>query len=243
MLNPQSPIPLYRQLADLLTLQIRRGEFAAGHRIPSEHQLAAQHGIGRPTARQAVDLLMRKGLVARRRGAGTFVCETPQEVNLFSLDGTSASFHKKGVAVETDILTGVHLRHIDNAGDNPFSNQPAFFLSRLTRADKIPVLIEDIYLHAELFAGIEALDLAGRSLSAIAEEQFYLRPVSGKQSFGIGYLSAERARHLKVTAETPVLVVNRFLNFPQRANGVYSQLWCRTDLFVFTQHIGGNNYA
>ncbi len=243
MLNPQSPIPLYRQLADRLTVGIRRGDYAAGSRIPSEHQLAGQFGIGRPTVRQAIDLLVRKGMVTRRRGSGTFVCETPQEVNLFSLDGTNASFQKKGVAVKTDILEAVHLRSMGSADDNPFSHQSAYFMSRLTRADQTPVLVEDIYLHAKLFAGIEKIDLDGRSLSRIAEEQFYLQPVSGKQSFGIVHLKGKRAVQLQVTAGTPVLMVKRFLHFPQTPNGVYSQLWCRTDQFVFSQHIGGNNYA
>lgn len=243
MLNPQSPIPLYRQLADLLTSRIRKGDYGPGSRIPSEHQLAAQFNIGRPTARQAVDVLVQKGVVTRRRGAGTFVCEAPQEVNLFSLDGTSASFHKKGVAVETEILTPAQLCRIENREDNPFEGQSAYFLSRLTRADSSPVLIENIYLHAELFAGIEEMDLAGASLSAIAEERFYLQPVSGKQSFGIGHLSADKAFHLGVSTDAPVLTVKRYLHFPQTTNGVFAHLWCRTDQFVFTQHIGGNSRA
>lgn len=243
MLNPQSPIPLYRQLADLLTAQIRRGDHAPGSRIPSEHQLASQHGIGRPTVRQAVDRLVRKGIVTRRRGSGTFVCDAPREVNLFSLDGTSASFQQQGVSVETHIIKAIELCAVGNADDNPFRHQSAYFLSRLTYADKRPALIEDIYLHAKLFAGIDKLDLKDRSLSTIAEEKFYVRPVSGKQCFGISYLKGDRAARLEVAEHTPVLMVKRFLHFPQTANGVYSKLWCRTDQFVFTQHIGGDNYA
>ncbi|MEJ2039830.1 MAG: GntR family transcriptional regulator, partial [Desulfosarcinaceae bacterium] len=91
MLNPQSPIPLYRQLADLLHAQVRAGDYPPGSRVPSEHQLAAAHAIGRPTVRQAIDLLVRKGVLRRRRGSGTYVCEPQQEVDLFNLDGTSAS--------------------------------------------------------------------------------------------------------------------------------------------------------
>ncbi|MGD9365736.1 MAG: GntR family transcriptional regulator [Desulfobacteraceae bacterium] len=243
MLNTQSPIPLYRQLADLLTARIREGVYLPGGRIPSEHQLAATFGIGRPTARQAIDLLVRKGLLMRKRGAGTFVCEAQQEVDLFSLDGTSASFRKKGLHVKTRIITPIHLRTRDDDGDNPLKAQPAFFLSRLTRVNQTPVLIEDLYLSATLFAGIEKMDLDGRSLSAIAEERFYLRPTSGRQSFDIGYLNGKRGQYLEINAETPVLVVKRSLHFPQRTNGVFCRLWCRTDRFVFTQNIGGVDHA
>ncbi len=243
MLNTQSPVPLYRQLADLLAARIREDIYKPGYRIPSEHQLAADFNIGRPTARQAVDVLVRKGLLRRRRGAGTFVCEAQQEVDLFSLDGTGASFKKKGLKVDTRLVTPLQLCHTGEGADNPFSGQTAFFLTRLTRVNDEPVLIEEIYLHAKLFAGIENMALEGQSLAAIAEERLYLRPVGGKQSFNIGYLDKRRSRYLNTGTDIPVLVVKRYLHFPQMSNGVFCQLWCRTDQFVFTQNIGGTDHG
>lgn len=68
MLNPNSPVPLYHQLAEMLQDQIRSGVFAPGDVLPSEIALAKQHEIGRPTVRQAMDQLVQKGLIFRRRG-------------------------------------------------------------------------------------------------------------------------------------------------------------------------------
>jgi len=243
MLNPHAPIPLYRQLADLLSARIRSGEYAPGSRIPSEHQLAAAHGLGRPTIRQSLDLLIRKGLLTRRRGSGTYVLEPQQEVDLFSLDGTSASFRKKGLAVETRLLTPIQLKPVAGTSENPFNGQPAYCFSRLTRVTETPVLLEVLYLHAALFDGIQRLDLEGRSLSAIAEEQYYLRPSGGKQSFRIATADPEQARLLAVASGSPLLAVQRWLTFAQTPCGVFSELWCRTDQFVFTQTIGGTGYA
>jgi len=244
MLNPQSPIPLYHQLADLLLAGIRAGEYLPGSRIPSEHRLAAAHGIGRPTARQAIDLLVRKRILVRRRGSGTFVREEQKEVDLFSLAGTISSFHRKGISVTTHILRKTRLEAAVGAAtgadpENPFSGRKAYFLSRLSRVEETPVLIEDIYLHPVLFAGIDAIDMAGRSLSQIVDEGYYMRPTSGKQNFRIGYLDGERALSLDVSPATPVLMVKRFLHFPQAENAIYSELYCRTDEFVFSQTIGG----
>jgi GntR family transcriptional regulator len=243
MLNTQSPIPLYRQLADLLTARIRSGEYSLGSKIPSEHQLAATFSIGRPTARQAIDLLVHRGLLIRRRGAGTFVSETQQEVDLFSLDGTIASFRKGGLNTDTRFITPLSLRDQIDGGDNPFKGRTSFYISRLTRVNDTPVLIEEIYLDTTLFAGIDQLNIEGESLSAIAEEKFYLRPTGGKQSFDIVYPDSRHSQYLAVPSETPVLMVKRFLHFPQLANGVFCLLWCRTDQFVFTQNIGGVHYA
>ena len=107
MLNPGSPVPLYHQLADILLEKIRSGEYPAGAKIQSEHDLAQTYGIGRPTARQATDLLVRKNILVRKRGSGTFVMEQPQEIDLFSLGGTISSFREKGIMLQTSIIQGV----------------------------------------------------------------------------------------------------------------------------------------
>ena len=87
-LNPESPLPLYPQLADLLLERIRTGEYRSGSRIPSETALARRFRIGRPTVRQATDQLVRRRCLERRRGSGTYVVEPPERVDLCSLAGS-----------------------------------------------------------------------------------------------------------------------------------------------------------
>jgi GntR family transcriptional regulator len=128
------------------------------------------------------------------------------------------------------------------AAENPFAGGAAFFLSRLNRVDGVPVLLEEIYLHPVLFNGIDRMDLAGRSLSQVVESSFYMRPVGGRQTFRIGYFSAKKAAVMDVKANTPVLVVHRFLNFKQARNAVFSILYCNTEPFVFSQQIGGASH-
>lgn len=239
MLNPHSPLPLYHQLADMLLAGIRAGEFPPETRIPSEHALAAAHGIGRPTVRQAIDLLVRKRILVRKRGSGTYVLSRQKEIDLFSLAGTTSAFHKKATSVITHILRRIRLKTIESDPENPFYGGKAYFFSRLTRVETAPVLIEDIYLHAGIFAGIDTLDLEGRSLSQIVEERYFMRPVSGRQTFRIGYVEAAKAVDLAVSPTTPILLVKRFLNFPQADAAIFSELCCRTDQFVFSQTIGG----
>ena len=60
MLNPQSPIPLYRQLADIILNRISTEEYKVGAKIPPELTLADVYQVGRPTVRQAIDHLVRK---------------------------------------------------------------------------------------------------------------------------------------------------------------------------------------
>jgi DNA-binding GntR family transcriptional regulator len=239
MLNSRSPVPLYHQLADIILEKIRSAEYSPGDRIPSENALAARYGIGRPTVRQATDLLIRKRFLIRKRGSGTFVCEKHKEVDLFSLAGTTSAFHKKGIEVTTHMLQKIRLKHIRSDPNNPFADRNAYFFSRLSRVGTSPVLIEDMYLHQGLFKGIDAIDLSGRSISQIVGEYYYMKPDSARQTFQIGFLSGEKANALEVNSHTPILVVQRYLNFEQAENAVYSELYCRTDQFVFSQELVG----
>ncbi len=238
-LNPQSPIPLYRQLADILSAQIRNGGYPVSSRIPSENRLAVEYGIGRPTVRQATDYLVRKGLLVRRRGSGTYVCAETKEVDLFSLGGTLSAFQSKGIDVDIRIEDKIKLIPVPGDADNPFCGQNAFFLSRSSSVEGKALLLEEMYLSEVLFPGIDTIDLSGRSISRIVEEIYYMRPSGGRQTFSIGSPGSERARRLGITPETSVLLVKRFLNFPQMSNGVYAALFCITDRFAFSQDLGG----
>ena len=64
---------LYQQVAEQVGELIRRGEFAAGQRLPSERDLARQLGVSRPVVREAMIVLELTGLVEVRTGAGIFV--------------------------------------------------------------------------------------------------------------------------------------------------------------------------
>ena len=68
-----SPIPLYFQVAQQIEASIESGDLKPGETIPSEFDFAEQLGVSRPTIRQAIQQLVIKGYVVRRRGIGTVV--------------------------------------------------------------------------------------------------------------------------------------------------------------------------
>ncbi|MCC6379918.1 MAG: GntR family transcriptional regulator [Burkholderiales bacterium] len=73
LLFRDSPVPRYAQLSTLLRGRIERGEWPAGTQIPTLEALVETFGVARVTARQAIALLAREGLVRAERGRGTFV--------------------------------------------------------------------------------------------------------------------------------------------------------------------------
>jgi GntR family transcriptional regulator len=238
-LNPASPLPLYHQLADLLLEGIRTGEYRSGRRIPSETALARRFRIGRPTVRQATDQLVRRRCLERRRGSGTYVVDPPERVDLFSLAGTLASFERGGVPVTSSLVQRTRRLQVEPDAENPFSEREAWFVSRLSRAHGDPVLLEDLYLDVDRFAGLDRHSLAGRSLSQLVDEQYHMRPESADQNFRVARAGRRRGELLGCSRQTSILVVKRTLHFPGAREAIFAELACRTDRLVFSQTLGG----
>ena len=68
-----SPVPSYRQLADLIRDRIAAGDYRPREPIPSLHELAAMTGLAIGTVQKAIDLLKKEGVVYGVTGRGTFV--------------------------------------------------------------------------------------------------------------------------------------------------------------------------
>lgn len=66
-----------RRIQDDLSRLILSGEWAPGRRTPTEAELMAEYGCSRMTASRAMSDLAARGLVTRRRRAGTVVAHPP----------------------------------------------------------------------------------------------------------------------------------------------------------------------
>lgn len=69
--DPDRSTPTYQQLAAELSDLCR--QLPGGTRLPSENELAAEHGVSRLTARAALQELENRQIVRRQRGSGTYV--------------------------------------------------------------------------------------------------------------------------------------------------------------------------
>ena len=65
--------PIYLQLREVVRAKIEDGEYPPGTAIPSENVLAETYGINRLTVRNAIDALVKEGLLKRVQGKGVYV--------------------------------------------------------------------------------------------------------------------------------------------------------------------------
>jgi GntR family transcriptional regulator len=68
ILNPQSGIPIYRQLLEQVRRMIASGQLASGAALPSVRELALRHAVNPMTISKAYALLEAEGLLEHNRG-------------------------------------------------------------------------------------------------------------------------------------------------------------------------------
>ena len=86
-LDRTGPVPLYFQVSSRLEAAIRSGDIPPGARLENEIAIGQRLGLSRPTIRRAIQELVDKGLLVRRRGIGTQVVQgqVTRQVELTSL--------------------------------------------------------------------------------------------------------------------------------------------------------------
>lgn len=67
---------LAEQVQEQIYQYILDAPFAVGEKIPNEFALGERFGVGRSTVREAVKLLVSRGILEVRRGSGTYVVST-----------------------------------------------------------------------------------------------------------------------------------------------------------------------
>lgn len=101
-----SPVPLYYQVSQQIEDAIGDGALRPGFRFENEIALADQLGLSRPTMRRAIQELVDKGLLVRKRGVGTQVVhgQVRRELALTSLYD---DLDRTGRAPRTQVLLNV----------------------------------------------------------------------------------------------------------------------------------------
>jgi GntR family transcriptional regulator len=123
------------------------GELGEGTALPSERELAEQHGVSRLTLRQAVSELVLEGRLVRRQGSGTFVSR-PKFVQPLALVSYTEGMRAQGVRPGRGLVTLEHLPADEQLADELMVDTGAvvLHLERVLTADGERVGLESTYL-------------------------------------------------------------------------------------------------
>jgi DNA-binding GntR family transcriptional regulator len=203
-----SPVPLYFQVAQRLVELIESGELPMGSKLENEIAIGDQLGLSRPTMRQAIQYLVDKGLLVRKRGVGTQVvrAKVRRGVELTSLyddlDRTNRqprtevlSFDRQPASDEVAAALAIP------------AGTPVLTIERLRYAGDVPLAIMGNFLPDDLLR-ITAEQLAeGGLYQLLRAAGVHLR--LAEQTIGARRATAAEARLLDEVRGAPLLTMDR----------------------------------
>lgn len=231
-LDRSSRVPLYFQVAEQFERAILSGAIAPGERIDNEVSLASSLGLSRPTMRQAIQVLVDKGMLVRKRGVGTQVVhgKISRSVELTSLfDDLSAAGQKP----RSDVLTLEKIAATEAvaqelqlvAGDQVWS------LERLRFIGDEPLALMHNYLPVDVI-DLNEINLATTGLYASLRESGILIRVA-RQRISARRADARDARLLHEKRGAPLLTMQR-TTYDNSGRAVeYGHHAYRSELYAF----------
>ncbi|MFV0406652.1 MAG: GntR family transcriptional regulator [Propioniciclava sp.] len=206
-LDRSSPTPLYHQVATAIEAAIDGGQLEPGEFLENEISLANRLNISRPTARQALQDLVDRGKLLRRRGVGTQVAPQPirRPVELTSLNDT---LDQEGRHPTTDVIAYTPTTADDEVATHLGIDPGAevVYLERIRLADGEPIALLTNYLPATI-APSEA-DLAETGLYSLLRARGYI-PKAAHQRIGARLATAAEARTLHINTRAALLTMER----------------------------------
>ncbi len=77
-IDTELSLPIYRQISNSITADIKSGQMQAGTKLPTVRELADSLNVARGTVKRAYDELEKSGIISKSRGRGSFVSHTEQ---------------------------------------------------------------------------------------------------------------------------------------------------------------------
>lgn len=207
-LDRSSSVPLYEQLTDSISVAIKNQKLKIGDKLPTENKVIESCGVSRQVVRQAYGELVRRGLIVRERGRGSFVKAQNYGVFLNKMMSFTDELALTGMAPLTRVITFERGSFSDvNIVGSSLGDTEYFHIERLRSANGRPSVHIDTYLPASRYPGLDRFDFANRSLYRTLDTSYGVRPTTSKRSLSAMNAAADIARYLEVSAGKALLVL------------------------------------
>src|SRR5436305_13901041 len=98
-IDANSPVPIFRQIADGLRSEVAAGIHRPGDRIPSIRQLSAALLVNVNTVQRAYEELEREGVIVNKRGIGMIVASESASAAMGGVEGDASAASAQAIAM------------------------------------------------------------------------------------------------------------------------------------------------
>lgn len=155
----------YRDIADDIRQKIKNQEYTFGQKLPYEYVLCMSYHCNKETMKKALDILVKEGLIIRRRGAGTFVKDyDPAMDNPVSKFGRGLTAQYEGIKEVTSEVLEFEVVPADEHLSEKLQIDVGDFVYHIIRLrflDKIPHLIDITYIPISVVPNLKLQHLKG----------------------------------------------------------------------------------
>lgn len=240
-LRRSSPEPLYRQLAAQFEEAIRNGTLKPDDKLESEELLIKRFQVSRITVRQAIDDLVRKQIVVRKQGKGTFVTAPPVRHDLRRTHGLFNSLFSQARNASAKLLRyelAAPPAEVSAAMDLQ-PGEPALALDRLYLIGGKPVGLAQDWLDPAIAA------FSQEKAETISTEEMMreagLRIAYSQVSIRAETAGAVPAKLLQISRRAPVLVHRRSSFDAQNVAKEIARILVCSDSYEFVLSSQGRN--
>lgn len=233
--------PLYQQIYHLLRHKIVEGQWPVEAVLPSEASLMKQYGVSRATVRQALDELVRDGLIYRRQGRGTFVAPTTAAQGLVRIVGFTEDMAQRGLSPATKLISASLVPASAGMAEALDIEEGAALarIERLRLADGAPIGVDIAFWVHHYCPGILTQDYTSRSLRGMLEDQYQIRLARARQVIKALAATEELAEVLEVAVGFPLLAMER-VSFSEAGMAMeFLQLYYRSDRYTLHAELRG----
>ncbi len=232
-------MPRYHRIAEALRARVREGELRAGERLPNQRELARSFGVTLMTLRQALELLEREHLIARRHGLGTFVAAPSIDYDILQLRRFAGDLQAKGEQVTTRLVGTRFLvgdRRVTEAlGLGPHGRVLA--VERLRLVEGHPMSLQRSFLPPRIGDEVVRADLAVTPLHEVLEFKLGVAIERAHETVSAVRLGRREARELGCRAGAPAFESERVSFDASGAPIVFDRAFIPGDRFRITRDL------
>jgi GntR family transcriptional regulator len=228
--------PLYRQIAGTLRTRILEGRLTPGTTIPPESELIRTLKVSRVTVRQAIDLLVSEGLVARKQGKGTFVCPPKIRENLQSLQGLAEVLAARGDEQSMEVVSHAFVTADERLAQMlavPVGSE-VLEIKRRHCLKGVPVALAHIYLGKEFGSRIRKEEIATTPIYRLLKDKFHVMVKRATETIRATAADRDTSALLGVARGMPLLMVDRVTYSTEERPVEYIVFFHRHDTYEIT---------